>query len=65
MDYFLKDQTHSQLLRKLPPIAKFLYELEKINIDVLMKLVKEAIKAHEEFFKVVQSILQYVKLNHL
>lgn len=30
-----------------------------------MKLVNEAIKAHEEFFKVVQSILQYVKLNHL
>jgi hypothetical protein len=47
LDMFMKDQMHSQLLKKVVPIVKFLYDLNKIETSEMKTLIKEGLKRNE------------------
>jgi hypothetical protein len=47
LDMFMKDQMHSQLLKKVVPIVKFLYDLNKIETSEIKTLIKEGLKRNE------------------
>jgi hypothetical protein len=47
LDMFMKDQMHSQLLKKVVPIVKFLYDLNKIETSEMKTLIKEGLKRND------------------
>lgn len=62
---FMNDHTHGQLLRRMPPVMKFLYEEGRVGINDIKILVESVLRSHEEFHKVVLSLVQYLSVEHL
>lgn len=61
---FLKDSTHSRILQQIQPILHFLYEAGVLADIEIIELMKNSLYS-EEIFKVVQSMIGWLKLKHL
>ena len=65
LDKYLHDNAHIQVLRKMPLIIKFLYENMRLNSSWISKFILSGLSAHEEYMKVVQFLVRFLRLEDL
>lgn len=66
IDNLLHEDSHPQILRNMPMIIKFLYENYRIDKEWINNYTCIGLKAsHDEFTKVIQAFLNFVKIDDL
>ena len=64
MENFLRESTHVRILQQMQPVIHFLYEAGVLADIEIIELMRNSLHS-EEIFKVVQSMLGWLKLKHL
>ena len=65
IERFLHDDSHTQILRNMSLILKFLYDHGKIEILWIHKFMQRGLTGLEEFLKVVQNFINFLKIEDL